>query len=181
MAIITSQTVVTIDDALSVTTEASFTLQPENSGMNARRELSYPSDTLPPLIYDKNPDQWTNFDTSPLVKRPRVGIQQTIQDNRMTGWQGFDRDAPITEVWKGSDNESPMTLAFFRELYAYYETPPSSGYIQWSPKDRTNNSYNILIESLTVGGNEVRFDYIPARNGYLTQDVVLQFRIVSQV
>ena len=181
MAIITSQTIVTIDDALSVTTSASFTLQPENTGSLARRELHYPSDTLPPLIYDQNPDQWTNFDTSPLVKRPKVGVQQTLSDNRLTGWQGFDRDAAITETWKGGDDESPMRLSFFRQLYAYFETPPSSNFIQWYPKDRTANVYNIMIESLTVGGTEIRMDYVPARNGFLTQDVVLRFRIVSQV
>lgn len=181
MAIITSQTTVTIDDAAAVVTTADFTLQPENTGTLARRELSYPSDTLPPLIYDKNPDQWTNFDTTPMVKRPRVGVQQTIQDTRLTGWQGFAKDAPVTETWQGGDDESPMRLSFFRQLYAYFETPPTSGFIQWSPKDRTANVYNIMIESLTVGGTEVRFDFVPARNGFLTQDVVLRFRIVSQV
>ncbi len=181
MAVITSQTIVTIDDALAVTTTASFTLQPENTGSNARRELHYPSDTLPPVIYDKNPDQWTNFDTSPMVKRPSVGVQQTIQDNKLTGWQGFNRDASVTETWKGSDDEAPMRLSFFRELYAYFEFPPTSGFIQWKPKDRTASVYNIMIESLTVGGQDVRFDFVPSRNGFLTQDVVMRFRIVSEV
>jgi len=181
MALITSQTTVTIDDATPVITTTDFTLQPENTGSLARRELSYPSDTLPPLIYDCNPDQWTNFDTDPLVKRPKVGVQQTLQGNRLTGWQGFERDAAVTETWKGSDTESPMRLSFFRQLYAYYETPPSVNFIQWHPKDRTNSVYNIMIESFTVGGTEIRFDFVPARNGYLTQDVVLRFRIVSTV
>lgn len=181
MAVITSQTVVTIDDALAVVTSLDFTLQPENSGLNARRELHYPSDTLPPLIYDNNPDQWTNFDTTPMVKRPTVGVQQTIQGNRLTGWQGYARDASVIETWKGSDSESPMRLSFFRQLYAYFETPPTANFIQWKPKDRTANVYNIMIESLSVGGTEVRFDYVPARQGFLTQDVTLRFRIISQV
>lgn len=181
MAIITSQTAIVIDDALSVVTTSDFTLQPENSGSNVRRELHYPSDTLPPIIYDRNPDTWYNFDTSPMVKRPKVALQQTIQDNRLTGWQGFDRDAPITEIWQGSDRIAPMSLTFFRALYAYFESPPSDAYIQWYPKDRTANGYNIVIESLGVGGADVRFDYVPSRNGYLTQDVTLVFRIISQI
>lgn len=181
MAIITSQTVVTIDDALAVTTTADFTLQPENTGTNARRELHYPSDTLPPIIYERNPDTWTNFDTSPMVKRPKVAVLSTLQDNRVIGWQGFDRDAPVTEIWNGGDSVAPMTLTFFRQLYAYFESPPTTNFIQWYPKDRTDEVYNILIESLTVGGTDVRFDFVPARNGFLTQDVVLRFRIVSKV
>lgn len=181
MAIITSQTSIIIDDALSVTTSIDFILQPESNGTLALRELRYPNNLLPPIVYSTNPDQWTNFDTSPMVKRPKIAVQQTIQDNRVIGWKGFDRDSPITEIWKGSDSVSPMFLSFFRQLHAYYENPPSTSFITWHPKDRTANSYNILIESLTVGGNEIQLDFIAAINGLLTQDVRLVFRIVSKV
>ena len=181
MAIITSQTIVTIADASAVVTTVDITLQPENAGINARRELHYPSDLIAPIVYDKNPDRWTNFDTSPMVKRPRVGLLQTLTDNKLTGWMGYDRDAAITETWKGSDTEAPMRLAFFRQLYAYFESPPVTGFITWEPKDRTTTVYNIVIEAIGVGGNDVRFDYVPARQGFLTQDVRFRFRIIGVV
>lgn len=181
MALITSQTQITILDALDVVTQDDFVLQPENSGVNAVRELRYPNNTFAPLIYSKNPDLYTNFDTSPLVKRPRVSVLPTLEDNRITGWQGFTRDTPITETWNGSDTEAPMPIAFFRQLYTYFENPPIGSFITWHPKDRTNDSYNIVIESLTVNGAQITFAYVPARNGWVTGDVVLTFRIVSQV
>lgn len=181
MATITSQNIITITDALAVTTTTDITLLAANSGSNARRELHYPSDTLPPIVYDKNPDTWTNFDTSPLVKRPSVAVQPTIQGNRLVAWKGFDRDRPVVETWQGSSSESPMTLSFFRELASYYLNPPTADYIQWKPKDRTVTVYNIIIENLTLGGQDFTFDYVPTRNGYLTGDVQLTFRIIGEV
>jgi hypothetical protein len=182
MAIITSTTTVTIGDAAPVTTTLDFTLGASTTGTGALRRLVYPDATaLAPIVYTKNPDDWTNFDVTPLVKRPRIGVLKTLEDNKITGWQGYARDSSITETWRGSDSVASITLDFLRQLYAYYETPPLTSFIQWEPRDRTASIYNIVIESLTVGGQDIHMNYIAANAGYVTGDVVLRFRIVSEV
>lgn len=181
MAVLTSQTTVTIADAAAVTTELDVVVQPENTGSLALRELSYPDNLLAPIIYEQNPAKWTNFDSSPMVKRPTVSRTQTLADNKLTGWFGFARDRTITETWRGSDSEASITLTFLRQLYAYYENPPTVNFIQWSPKDRTVTSYNIVINSLTVDGQEIGFDYIAALQNCMLGDVVLTFTIVGEV
>lgn len=182
MAIITSNTVVAIGDAAAVTTTQDFTLGASTTGTGALRRLVYPdAATLAAIVYTKNPDDWTNFDVSPLVKRPRVGILQTLEDNKITGWQGYARDASITETWRGSETEASMTLDFLRQLYAYYESPPLTSFIQWEPRDRTAAVYNIVIENLTVGGQDIRMNYIAANAGYVLGDVALRFRVLSEV
>jgi hypothetical protein len=182
MAIIQTQTTVTIGDATAVTTTADLVLQPSVAGSLALRCLVHPtSASFAPITYEKNPDEWTNFDVNPMVKRPRIGVLQTLEDNKFTGWQGFSKDVAITEIWKGSDSEGSMTADFFRQLHAYYENPPLSGFIQWQPKDRTATAYNIVIEALTVNGAQIRFNYLALRNNCLVGDVTLRFRIVSTV
>jgi len=181
MAVLSSQTIVTTADALAVTQSFDFTILPNITGSLSLRELLYPTTTFAPITYQKNPDTWTNFDVAPLTKRPVVVKQATLEDNRITQWIGYDRDADITETWRGSDSEAPMSLTFFRQLYAYYENPPVVGFIQWLPKDRTVNTYNIVIKSLTVGGQDVTYNFIAALQDCLTGDVVMKFEIVSQV
>lgn len=182
MATLTSNTTLTIIDALGVTETQDFIVQPENTGSLACRELSYPGDVLAPLVYEQNPDKWTNFDSSPMVKRPSISRTQTIEDNRLTGWFGYARDRPITETWKGSDTESSLMLPFFRQLYAYFENPPLSGFVIWKPKDRTTTEYNILINSLTAGASpDVTYDFLAARQNCILGDVVFTFTIVSEV
>jgi len=136
---------------------------------------------LAPLVYEKNPDSWTNFDSEPMVKRPTIAKTATLADNRLTGWFGFTRDRPIIETWKGSDSESSIMLTFLRGLYAYYENPPSTGYITWAPKDRTADVYNIVINSVTLGGTDIKFDYLAALQNCGLGDLTFTFTIVSKV
>ena len=181
MATLTSQTVLTIADASAVTVSTDLIVQPENTGTLALRELTYPLNVFAPIVYDNNPDSWTNFDSSPMTTRPTVSRTPTIEGNRLTGWFGYDRDKTIVETWRGSDSEASMSLTFFRQLYAYFSNPPSDAFIQWSPKDRTTEVYNIMINSLTAGGQDVQFNFIAALNNCMLGDVVLTFTIVSQV
>jgi len=181
MPLITSETLVTIGDASAATVSTDLVLQPSSFGTGALRKLVYPDGTLAPIVYEKNPDDWTNFDVSPMVKRPRIGVLQTLEGNKLTGWQGYARDASITETWKGSETEAPITVDFLRELYAYFENPPLVNFIQWYPRDRTETGYNIMIESLTVGGGDIRMNYVAAIAGYVVGDVNLRFKIVSEV
>lgn len=182
MPTITSETTVSPADASATVTTEDLVLQASIEGSLALRQLVYPDATvLAPFTYDKNPDEWTNFDLTPMVKRPSVGVLRTLEDTKLTGWLGYAKDDSIVETWRGSDTEASISLDFLRQLYAYYENPPTSGFIVWKPRDRTVNSYNIMIESLTVGGSDIKFNYLASLHNLITGDVNLRFRIVSQV
>lgn len=179
MATISGSTVLTIGDAAGVEIESTFTVQPQVTGNLQCRCLVYPTATFAPIVYTHNPTKTVNFDTSPVDKRPKVNGLATIMDNRFTVWPGYAKDASITEIWEGT--QLSMDLGFFRQLVNYYQNPPSSGFIVWQPKDRTEVTYNILIESLTAGGSDITYDYIATLNLYMLGDVTLKFRIISEV
>jgi hypothetical protein len=156
-------------------------LFPENAGSLALRELRYPNDLLPPLIYWNNPDRWENFDSAPMTDRPQVKTEMTIGGNQIVQWTGYVADRPVKEYWKGSDTRSRVTAYFLRRLYEYFTNPPESGYITWHPKDRTEEYYNVILESVQVGGQDiVTFDFIALYQGeVMPLEVVVQFRIVG--
>jgi len=154
------------------------------------RRLVYPGGTYAPIVYATNPDVYTNFNTSPLDKRPRVLASQTLTDNVLIGWLGQNKDVSIEERWLGSTTKSRMKLSFFLELQNYYQNPPTNGtYIHWEPRDRTTKVYNVIIEALSLsttgsagaGAGDYEFDYIVTRHGYVAGTVVLRFRIISEV
>ena len=66
MATISASTTFTIVAATAYPEQVDLVILPENAGTNVRRELHYPNDALPPLVYLKNPDNWTGFDTEPI-------------------------------------------------------------------------------------------------------------------
>ncbi len=154
------------------------------------RRLVYPNSSFAPIVYESNPDIYTNFNTSPMDKRPRAFAQATLQDNVLIGWQGVSRDVNIDERWIGSAKQSRMTLAMFLALQDYYNNPPTNGtYIVWEPRDRTSTTYQIVIESLTLsvtgsagqGAGDFEFDYLATRHGYVVGTVQLSFRIIGAV
>lgn len=154
------------------------------------RRLVYPTSSFAPIVYESNPDVYTNFNTAPMDRRPRAFAQATLSDNILIGWQGVSRDVNIDERWSGSAKQSRMTLSMFLALHDYYSNPPTNGqFIVWEPRDRTSATYNIVIESLTCsvtgsagqGAGDFEFDYITTRHGYIAGSVALSFRIVSEV
>jgi hypothetical protein len=196
MTVITSQTTFTIQAALETVIEtADIGLTPENpGGSGAMRELRYPNDALPPLVYEENPDAWENFDTDPLTARPLAKGQMTIGDYQLLRWPGFIKDNPVREIWKGSDTISRMSLSMFRRLWEYFTNPPASGYITWSPKDRVNKTYNIEIVGLRAGNatsstsqldrlstqEVVNLDYFMSQQGQVLGEIVFSFIIVGE-
>lgn len=157
-------------------------LHPENAGSLAVRELRYPGDVLPPLLYESNPDRWENFDSVPMTARPQVKTELTIASAQIVQWPGYLPDRSVKEIWKGSDTTSRMTAYMLRRLYEYYANPPAAGYITWHPKDRTDQAYNIIIEGISAGGQDLMsFDWVVLHQGSVVPfDVVVQFRIVSE-
>ncbi len=182
MTVLTSQTTFTVQNPATEYVETvDLVLLPENAGSNAARELRYPGDLLPPLIYLEPPDSWENFDTGPLTARPVLKSDQTLEDTLLTRWPGYGKDQAVKEVWKGSETVARMPAYFFRRLWEYFTNPPAEGFITWNPKDRLDHPYNIEIENLTVGGqNVVSFDNIGLRNGYVMGEVTFSFRICGE-
>jgi hypothetical protein len=183
MADLTAQTTFQVQEPIEVLTETlDLALLPENAGVNVRRELHYPLNALPPLIYEQNPEWWDNFDTAPLTARPLFKAELTIADVAMARWPGYVKDRPVVEHWKGDEKTSFMTLTMLRSLWEYFANPPASGYIEWWPKDRTTKGYYIEIESLTVGGSDGLSLNLYACNGNIVlQEVALSFRIISEI
>lgn len=183
MAELQAQTAFTITDPPAEYGDSvDLLLAPENAGVNALRELRYPEDALPPLIYSQNPDKWENFDTGPLTARPLWAAEMTLEDTRLAQWQGYLKDRPVKEIWSGDSSRSHMTAYFLRRLWEYFANPPAAGtYITWTPKDRIDQAYNIVIESLAVGGQDtIILDYVPLQAGFVMGEVVLTFRIIGE-
>lgn len=157
-------------------------LYPENSGALALRELHYPGDVLPPLVYETNPDKWENFDSAPMTDRPQVKTELTIASAQIVQWKGYVPDRSVKEYWKGSDTTSRMYVNMLRRLYEYFAYPPEAGYITWHPKDRTEQAYHIQIESVQAGGQDITsFDFVALYQGAVVPfEVVFQFRIIGE-
>ena len=182
MAELTAQTTFSIQEPPEFYQEtADLVLLPENAGSLALRELRYPGDLLPPLIYGQNPDKWENFDTAPLSARPLLKGEMPLADCSLARWPGYLKDRPIRETWSGADKVSHMEAYFFRRLWEYFANPPASGYITWTPKDRIDKAYNIESESLAAGGQDtVTLEYLAIREGFIMGEVVFTFRIIGE-
>jgi hypothetical protein len=181
MTTVSASTTFTIVAATAYPEQIDLVLLPENAGGNVRRELHYPDDVFPPLVYPQNPDSWTGFDTEP-IKAPTLVSEKTLGGNKLARWGGYIGDNAVIETWKGDAKTLSMTADFLRRLLEFYLNPPLIGYVTWYPKDRTNTPYNIEIESLTVNGaTAVNLDYLATRGGYVVGDVALAFRIVGEV
>jgi len=181
MATLTNSTTFIIVSAPSYPEQVDLVVLPENSGANVRRELHYPDDILPPLVYPRNPDSWTGFDTEP-VTAPALVVEKTLAGTKLARWAGYVSDNAVTETWKGDSKVLSMTADFLRRLLEYYLNSPADGYITWHPKDRTTTAYNIEIESIRVNGAAlVNLDYLAMQNGYVLGEVEFAFRIVGEV
>jgi hypothetical protein len=182
MAELTSQTTFTILAAPEIFEEtADLYLLPENSGINAMREMHYPGGKYPPIIYSTNPYKWENFDSAPLTDRPQVKSEMTLSSVQIVHWRGYTPDKPVKEYWPGSDTISWMDAYMLRRLYEYYVDPPDDDYIIWYPKDRTEQGYKIKLESVSVGGQDIIMFLDPAiRADIIPFEVVVQFRIVEE-
>jgi hypothetical protein len=172
--------------------QADMVLLPENSGdMYALRELHYPGNILPPIVYESNPDYTDNFDTIPLTGPPQYKSDQTLAAALMTQWPGYMQDNPVREYWEGTalaagDSSagaySRMGTYFFRRLWEYFANPPASGtYITWWPKDKTTQGYYVVLEALTVGGKDIQLDSYGVAAGMVLGEVILSMRLMGPV
>ncbi|MGA8139669.1 MAG: hypothetical protein WB948_03215 [Desulfobaccales bacterium] len=198
MTMLNSQTTFTVQDPVQELIQSvDLVLLPANTGSLDMRELHYPGDLLPPIIYEEPPDSWENFDSIPLTPRPMIVAEQTLQDTVLAAWPGYQKDNPVREIWKGANDVAIMPADFYRRLMEYFMNPPdpvSQGYITWWPKDRTSQGYNIVIECVRAGSptsstsaantqanQQVSvFDLVAIRQGYVLGEVIFSFFIVGE-
>ncbi len=177
-AFVLAQTVILADKApLSV----------DAVGFGTRRMLVYPTGDLPsPLIYEQNPHRWTNLGPEAFV-RPIYTQRRTLGTTVTQQSLADVTDLEYTEEWVGGGADRiAMSWRFFSQLYTYYMNPPDvtkSLFIQWRARDITTRAYNVFLTSLSVGGGAATaLDHrYKAGEGWITENVVLRFRILSQV
>ena len=189
MAIITATTYFTLETGSTEISFVDLEFAPSSlAAGTALRKLEPPPSivtfpSLPPLIYECNPDKWSNFDLSPL-KRPFTRHQTLIGGSVTQDWPGYDSDVIIEEIWDGGGDRLSMPLSMFRFLYQYYVNRPNygiEGYIRWSPRDLTAKRYNIVVLDLLVGGQRgIQMD-LTVFHGYIHDSVTFRFSIVSEV
>jgi hypothetical protein len=182
MPTLSSETTFEIQEKEALEESVDLILLPENDGVEQRRELHYPDDLLPPIVYQDMPDEWENFDTDLLTSRPLSATEMTLAGNKSASWPGYLGDRPVKEIWSGRDDVARMTAYQFRRIMEYFLNPPASGFIVWKPKDRTTKEFNVIIEDFSVGGSTVaRLRYVAAYNELVVKEITLTLRIVSEV
>ncbi|MCL4504176.1 MAG: hypothetical protein M1438_20315 [Deltaproteobacteria bacterium] len=182
MTVLTASTSFTIQAAEGYDEEAlDLTILPKTNGVDALRELHYPGNIFPPIIYPDLPDKWENFDTIPLTGRPLTPVEQTLAGNQALKWPGYWADRPVKEYWSGDNStRSRLFLDFLRRLVEFYFNPPADDFITWWPRDRTLVGYKILIESVALGGQDlITLHYLAARQNCALEELVFTFRIMG--
>jgi hypothetical protein len=183
MATLQSSTPFTIQAAEAYEEQVDLIILPQAPGTESMRELHYPDDLFPPIIYPGLPDRWENFDTIPLTNPPLTKAEMTLGGNKYSRYKGYKGDRPVREIWRGDDNNSLVPLDFFRSLIEYFfNQPDPPDYITWWPKDRSASGFKVLIEDLSIGGASVlTFDYVALFNSVMTGEMILTMRIIEEV
>jgi hypothetical protein len=131
--------------------------------------------------YFANPDDTYNFALAP-VRRIDTTIHKTLVGSVLVRQAEDLSDVVITEVWRGGDKLSTLAT-MYHTLYNFWMTPPDIGeYVTWEPKDMSNETYQIEIIDVQLGGQEANYRELGAtiddRTGaYLTQTLTFKFKL----
>ena len=178
----------TISTALA-TTITILAIQPTQQidllGVGTHRRLSYPTASYPAIVYDLNPQRWTNIADEVLI-RPLYGTKKTLTKTATIQFSGFPSDLTIKEMWLGGGQRVAMSRSQFSAIYTYYQNPPNTltaGHITWQPKDINNHTYQVLITSMEVGGTSlVELDHLfRTQQDWVTEGVTVSLRVVSTI
>lgn len=186
----------TVSTAVSAVTPVSLTtavaITPRQAaatdavGHGAARLLSYPTSALAgPILYELNPQQWTNMGATPFV-RPLYASQKTLSKTATVQFLGDVTDLEVTETWVGGGNRVAMSLSMFTALWDYYTNVPDltgSGFITWEPRDISPRRYTVLLTGLEVGGTEVvTLDNLyKVTSPWIHETVTLRMRLVEEL
>lgn len=122
----------------------------------ALRRLVHPdAGTFPALVYYSNPTRTFNFD-SDVLRHPIASIVRTLSTSKTIRFEEVVEDVVITEQWEPGGGLS-MPVFFFRQLYEYLVNPPEfdpalQTYIIWEPRDDSDDTFEVEVLGLQVGG-----------------------------
>lgn len=129
---------------------------------SALRCLVHPdSVNFPTLTYRENPDRELNFFRGRVSRSPAARVDLTATGQVVTSFDRTETDMIIVERWIGSDELASMIGNFLRDLLDYQNNPPNNTteFIQWQPKDWNLFYYDVIIVSVTVGGQNIDTPY----------------------
>jgi hypothetical protein len=143
-----------------VAVEAVSTVQLLDTGLTgargALRRLTHPTaGTFAPLTYYLNPTRTVNYDND-VLRSPITSVIRTLSASRVIQFAELTEDVIVQEIWEAGGGLS-MPVFMFRLLYEYLVNPPAFSasvpvYVQWEPRDRSDQVFNVQLLSLEVGG-----------------------------
>lgn len=198
MALLTSTATFTVSSTLSAATAtsavANVTILPripvsqtDMVGAGSPRLLSYPTSALAsPYYYPTglNPHTWTNIGANVLTP-PLYAATRTLTRTVLAQFAGNVTDLEVKETWFGGGDRVAMPLSMFAALWDMYANVPdfaSAGYVTWEPRDISSRKFQVLITSLTVGGQDgVTLNHLYKAGGWISETVEMTLRILAEV
>jgi len=156
-----------------VTSLADKRLFPEKGG---GRRMRHPF--LPPIVYYRNPDRWTNFLDEPLRKM-RTVVTRNLEGSGVAKYPDDKGDRIVREVWDG-----PVRLSLFRQFRAYLmQTLPVDRYIGWQPRDLSPRNYFVELLNVELGGGDEDLATAIGKRPALSRDaqsLTVTFKLIQE-
>jgi hypothetical protein len=150
---------------------ASTTLTLLGSGsagtLGAKRILTHPDAiNFLPIVYFTHPQFTLGIDNE-VLPRVQGSLVRTAETTKVVRHPEFESDVVIVEKWP-SDSGISMPSFMARQLYEYAKNTPalniaSPNYITWQPRDKNDKTYNVVIVSFNIGGDEIGIDFTERR------------------
>lgn len=175
MTTLTSATTFTIGASSTAIETAQVLILPTLAAGTGRGRLVHP--TLGTYDYAHMPDEWVNVDGDVLIA-PVWASTKALDGAANTLWQGNIRDVEVEEHWTFA-----VSIAHLRSILAMWQDPPDpdDGYVKWYPTYLNALGYNVLMLSVTVGGQDVKLNWIARRHSMVIEDLVLRMRVVARL
>jgi hypothetical protein len=182
MSTLTSSATFTIGAGAVVIESTAVTILPAIGGATGRGRLIHP--TLGTLDYPNAPDEWVNIDGD-LIVAPIWSSTKTLQGAANALWQGNIRDVQVAECWI---QELNVTIAFLRQLLAFFQNPPDPDAgtpVQWWPNYASALGFEVAMIDVSVSGDSgaqgIVLDALANRTGWVDGKVTNTMRILGRV
>lgn len=151
---------------------------PLGFGTGGRGRLEHPA--LGAYDYLHQPTETVNLDGD-VCYAPRWAHEETLGGGADVLWNGFIRDAVVTERW--SEGDVGAALAHLRMLWSFYTNPPdlsADQYVIWKPNYATARAYKVALTEVSAGGEGYKIDWLLLKSGaYAPAPVELKLRIIG--
>jgi len=145
---------------------------------DAQRIMSFPGGMFSDIVYSYSPHRTVNFDTDYLLSQDSINIK-TQGGMSTTVYQPVIQDVIVSETWSNID------LVFYRKFKNFIENQfaiAAGSYIQWQPRDRNANKYNIILLDVHTGSRgQVSVNAPGGTASFMVETLTVSFKIVSKV